>query len=272
MQKITLLAILLLSISNQPLYAQSEHWDVYEAQYKDGPGTTVLDMGLKDGAPYKDWPYLVKAIIHYKACKTEDGFPSTHAEMDKLQDISNVLEDYMKIQVHAKCAGSFMHHCDRSEYLYVADTSGIRQKLRSLLSMKFPDVQYSITTKLDTSWGAYLEFLYPNDETQDFMQDTKVVMKLSDAGDKLTQPRKVDHWAYFIKASDRQAFMGYVKSKGFNIEEVKSTTTTDHPFALHFSRMDKVDLPSITSITWDLKQKAKSFQGDYDGWETEVVK
>ena len=103
------------------------------------------------------------------------------------------------------------------------------------------------------------------------MGDQKVVLSLKNAGDKLEKPRQVDHWIYFDTKKDRDKFLEYIKSEKFKIEE-HTGEKKDKNLTAHISRVDKVDLQSIYAITEHLRKIAAQFKGDYDGWETFVVK
>jgi hypothetical protein len=46
----------------------------------------------------------------------------------------------------------------------------------------------------------------------------------------------------------------------------------ENPYQLRLSRKDKVDPESVDSYVLDLWQKAKDADGEYDGWETFIVK
>ena len=52
-------------------------------------------------------------------------------------------------------------------------------------------------------------------------------------------------------------------------EEISSE---DSPFALQLSRIDMVDYQSVDKCVLFLWEKAQEFNGDYDGWETFIVK
>ena len=66
------LLVLLMAFVFFSLHAQEENWDAYLAQYPKGPGSTVLDMELKNKAPFKDFPFLLKTGVSFKHC-TDQG-------------------------------------------------------------------------------------------------------------------------------------------------------------------------------------------------------
>jgi hypothetical protein len=168
-------------------------------------------------------------------------------------------------------AGTFTYQCERKDYYYIKDTGNIRKKLSALYTKQFPEYQPIINIREDVAWDAYLTFLYPNEETMEYMNNEKVLTKLQEAGDKLEKERPVDHWLYFPDAQVRDSFIVFAKGKGFKIESKEMRDGTK-PFQLHISRVDKVDLPSISKLTLELKREARKYDGDYDGWEAFVVR
>ena len=246
-----------------------EQWDVYMAQYEKGVGSTVINMGLKSKAPDKNFRFLLSTGVHFNDC-TSDGFPS-QAEFQKLYVVSDSVNRLVQLSVSNIMAGTFTYQCERKDYYYIKDTNHIRQKLSVLYKEQFPGYQPIINIREDASWEEYLTFLYPNEETIEYMNNEKVLTKLQEAGDKLEKERPVDHWLYFSNAKSRDSFIVYAKAKGFKIES-KEMRDTAKPFQLHISRVDKVDLPSISKLTLELRKEARKYDGEYDGWEAFVVK
>ena len=129
------------------------------------------------------------------------------------------------------------------------DTLGAREKLRGFFEQHFKEESYIIQIRPDTGWQAYLEFLYPNVETQEYMRNEN-----------------------FANDAERAAFAAYVLSKGFTVADKRLVTSGDLHYCLQFFRVDTLQLPLISAITLDLRTAAERYHGDYDGWETSVVK
>jgi hypothetical protein len=253
-----------------PAFAQEENWDVYLAEYAKGPGSTLVDMGLRRSAPLRSFPFLVVTGVAFTDCNSE-GMPTSEG-FTLLYGVSDSVRSVMQQTPSNRLAGTFTYQCERLDYYYVADTAGIREKLVSLYDRRFKDFRSSISIKRDSAWGTYLNFLYPNEETIEYMSNSKVLMKLSEAGDKLTAPRKIDHWLYFASTNGRDCFIAYAKANKYKIELTEKTKDPELPYKLHISRIDKIDIASISKTTLKLKQQAVKCNGDYDGWETFVVK
>jgi hypothetical protein len=92
------------------------------------------------------------------------------------------------------------------------------------------------------------------------------------SGDALTKERIVEHWIYFLTDKDRNCFLEQIKSDGFTIDEKNIRSDLKHPYQLKISRSDSVDPYKITTVTLALRKKAATSKGEYDGWETVLIK
>jgi len=171
-----------------------------------------------------------------------------------------------------KSAGTFSYQCSRMDYYYIKDTANIRKYLEDAFKTSFPKYEYMIEIKNDPDWEAYLTFLYPNEETREYIENEKVVLSLHKAGDDLSKPRQVDHWLYFKTEEGREGFLKYALQEKFKLEGKDFSDKSALHFKLHLSRTDKVDIASISAVTIALRRKAMECSGEYDGWETFVIK
>ncbi|UAY51637.1 DUF695 domain-containing protein [Ferruginibacter albus] len=265
---IFLFAVLLICFTI--VHAQVDKWDVYLAQYEKGAGSTTINISAKEKAPVHSLPYVVITGVTFSDC-TSEGFP-TGEQFSALYNISDSVQAIMNRTVKNEIVGTFTYQCQRLEYYYVNDTLTIRDKLQKMYSRQFKTYQPYITIKTDSSWEAYLQFLYPNEETYEYMLNQKVIMKLQEQGDELIKERKVDHWIYFKTVADRNCFEEYAKQNNFKIEAKDKGKSGSMPYSLQVSRIDKIDIDSISQLTLKLRKQAEKCNGDYDGWETVVVK
>ena len=84
----------------------------------------------------------------------------------------------------------------------------------------------------------------------------------------------VDHWARFKSATARAQFVNAVSKRGFLcVNESKAEDgRSEFAFILHFQRSSIVEIDAINNLTWELEELAGKHDGDYDGWETQVMK
>lgn len=250
---------MMLSVTSK---AQHANQDGHMSQYKEGAGNTIFNKDLKQTAPVSGYPYVLITGVKFKDC--DQGVP-TEQELSSLYRLSDSV--YANVTKHVKniMAGTFTYQCERMEYYYLTDTAGIRERLVTLFQKDFSTYEPNITIKADKNWDAYLKFLYPNEETLEYMQNEKILMALEQQGDKPEKERPVDHWILFTTEQDINCFIPYATSQHFKVEEKINNR-------LRISRHDKVVLPVISKITTELRKEAKKCNGVYDGWETAVIK
>jgi uncharacterized protein (TIGR01619 family) len=265
-----LICSLLMIFYSLLIYGQKDTWDVYLAQYEKGPGSVTLNMDLIKRAPIFDLPYILVTGVKAKKCDL-NGFPE-QTEFQILYRISDSINVIVNQFTKAEFVGSFTYQCERLDYIYVKDTISLRGKLETTYKKLFPEYTSSIKLRLDKNWDAYKEFLYPNEETLEYMSNQKVINQLVAGGDALSKPRQVDHWIYFQTKQDRDKFINFAKENSFKIESENYLKEDKLPYQLRISRIDYVDLSSITKVTLKLKKEARKGLGDYDGWETFIVK
>jgi uncharacterized protein YaaR (DUF327 family) len=249
---------------------QNGNWDVYMGQWDKGTGSVILNLDLIDSAPNLYLPFIVITGVKFKNC-TRDGFPEDRAYKN-LYQISDSVHHAISQLTASEPAGTFTYQCERLDYIYVKDSIDIRDRLHKMYANTFGKYEHSVTIKEDPEWKTYRTFLFPNEETQETMSNQKVIDNLQENGDDLSQPRKVDHWIYFKSPKDLETFVHEIRNENFKIESSDLISANEFPFQLHLSRTDYVDLVSINKITMFLRKTAALHGGDYDGWETSIIK
>jgi uncharacterized protein (TIGR01619 family) len=266
----TLLCLFLLLTVSQKLFAQNEIWDNYMASYENKPGSVVVRMDLVSSAPLKEYKYVLVTGTTYES-KDSEGLPD-NITLLFVQKIGNELQQILMNKYENIYVGSLTYNFERLEYFYVKDTIGLRQTLNKFYESKYLKIKKYVNLKIDSDWKYYKEFLYPNENILNYMADNKVVMSLVENGDKLNKSRKVDHFSYFKSQREAQEFRIEIEKEGYNIEIVGKNDIGDYPYKVLFWKNQFVDLEHINQVTTNLKEIAKKYNGEYDGWETVVVK
>lgn len=267
MKKILFLIILLIP---ELLLGQEETWNNYLGQFENGTGSVVLNMDIVKRAPIKALPFIIISGVKFKPCD-KNGLPEDEG-FAKLYQISDSINKAIENITETEFVGTFTYQCERLDYIYVKDTSGLRNEVSATYKRLFPEYDSYINIRYDKEWAAYLEFLYPNEQTMEYMSNQSVLDKLIAEGDNLIQARQVDHWLYFSNKKDLNDFAEYAKGQSFKIEGTDKVKGQELPYQLQISRTDKVDIESISKVTIQLRTDSKRFNGEYDGWETFIVK
>lgn len=245
-----------------------EQWDFYFGNVDDKPGSFYLDMGLCKIAPVKNMPHFIYVSLKMNDPR-EDGLTSNR-EYDALIQIEEVLVDALKENHDIIYVGRLTSDGTRDFYFYSSETSFVEKTISDAL-VRFPRYQYDYELKDDKEWSYYFDFLYPDAMQFQSIINRHVINNLEKSGDKLTQPREVNHWIYFKSARERIRYIEKVKEKGFKIENISVRDhERDFKYSLTISRVDHVGYDDVDDYVLYLWELANELGGKYDGWETSV--
>jgi uncharacterized protein YaaR (DUF327 family) len=246
-------------------------WAPYFCKVNDTIASVFVDLGVRTIAPDKQKPELLWIFVKMRSVR-DDGLPrdDEFAPLNKIEDrLTKIIDKKQKaINVgRVTTAG-------RREFYFFASTTKDFDKNVKIAMSRFSDYEYQLGTKPDPAWTQYSNFLYPEPQQYQSIQNMKVIENLEKAGDNLKRARNVSHWAYFKDSVSRENYIREVEELGFkpNPEYKTFKSDEDFPYGIMIERVDKVDFNSIDSVIIDLWHKAKAHDGDYDGWETSVEK
>jgi len=244
----------------------SGHWNSYFTTRDDLPASVMLDMSLCHDPPCADFPLMASVRIHMRAPR-EDGLSSAE-EYETLSDIFEALEKTVA-GGQGVCAGRINGNGVQDYVFYVAGRpafdAGVADAMRA-----FPDYCFDLGGRDDPGWSVYRDTLYPSPRDYQTMGNRDVCESLERNGDDLQTPRLIDHCACFPDEISRRRFVNHLLAQGFRITDQFETEDAPPLYGLVFSqlavpaRIDDYQLPVFDDVV--------AFGGDYDGWETVIVK
>lgn len=150
-----------------PIEARSQDfWWPYLASYEDGPGSIRVNLALSSQAPLSDYRHLVVTGTTYET-KRSDGLPDAR-DIDRLNALSKRVVAVIQATTPSVYVGTFTHNKEQLHYVYVTDAELIQSVLGKLYLDACPGCKTYLNIKLDPSWSAYRDFLYPNRVTLEF--------------------------------------------------------------------------------------------------------
>ena len=259
------------SIANQSTPAHREEWTVYLSTINNNRvGSIVVDLGLRNVAPITNRPNLLSFSLTMNSPGSE-GLSSAE-ESDTLNQIEEAITKSLEEKHGAVYAGHLNAEGKLRSYYYFGETSHHEKTISEVMAI-FPQYKFEYKLTDDKSWQTYFEILYPLPIQMQSIQNAGVVRSLQKSGDKLEKKRQVDHWIYFKTEADRENFLVTIKGKGFKVINKEFVGELEvMPFKLRIARDDKVDHRSVDEYVLDLWQIAQDCNGDYDGWETSIVR
>jgi nucleotide-binding universal stress UspA family protein len=143
-------------------------WWTYMADYDGIPGSTVVDMALKEKAPLAALSTALVTGVSYESEAENSGLPDA-AEFDLLNRLADERLAIIKAKAkHVVHVGTFTSDQKRYDYFYLAEPDGLEDALRQFYREQCPNRQPYVNIAEDPQWERYLEFLYPNSQTIQF--------------------------------------------------------------------------------------------------------
>lgn len=243
-------------------------WDIYTCNIEDHPAIIGLDLDLRRFAPLNNKPWSLHVSVYLNDPRP-DGFPKGK-EFEILGQIEDTLVQHMEASLQAHFTGRTISAGVRDFYFYTANPARHETSITEVMNL-FPDYKYDYGVKEDKNWALYFDFLFPDVQEFQRIQNRKVLRTLRQRGDLPEKERHIDHWVYFATEADRDLYWKQIQPFGFMVEGWPADTDAELPVGLQVSRNDKTDEDSIDLAVMLLWELAHQMNARYDGWETVIV-
>jgi hypothetical protein len=246
----------------------SERWEFYVRQEGEYRAYVSYDHGIAPELEAMPIQHLLMLRLAFRS-PDEGGHPP-----DEELEAANEVEDALKILVEEHggvLVGRLTVAGARRFYAYCDVELGT---LRAFLAHQQRGSGYKIQylREPDPERSAYWDDLYPTDDDWQVLLDLKVIAGLRDAGDPLTEPRKIDHVACFRSAESRATFVTWAAAAGYAIGATRDYPSSEAGFTVEFHHTGVPDLDGINPHSVGLRRKVHELGGDYDGWGSPVVR
>jgi hypothetical protein len=245
----------------------SDDWDFYFCRVEDRPASIFLDLGVAAKAPIASLPVMGYVRVRMRAPR-EDGLSS----QDELEALTTLEEALEKLQFDGTVAYVGRNTSDgyRDFYFYLDTAEHWQQRVAGVMR-GFAEYAFESGTRNDQGWTTYSDFLHPSEEDRERIQNRRTCEVLEKRGDHLDRERPIDHWAYFPDRQSRDAFNAEAETLGYRIEGLIEPEG-DHGYGSRLSSLGRPSLHEIDDQTVPLFRAARAHGGEYDGWETQVLR
>jgi hypothetical protein len=242
---------------------EEDEWDFYPCRVDDEPASISVNLRFESVEPdaVADTRYRVRIEMLYSG---------THGMGNAAEaDVLHPFEDH--VVEAAKVSGLIKVGRLRTRGWWDLVFYGPADRLDGLAQFAngVGGRKVEIGSKADSGWDFYREFLLPDAERRQWMQDRKIVELMKAEGDPLL-PRRVDHWAYFPTADTRDAFVAELRREGFDLALASDHASGELKYGAHLHRVDSAQLAEIHDVVMLLYAAAQRHDGDYDGWESSI--
>lgn len=249
-----------------------QEWNAYRSWIDDNPAVFRLNLALDEVAPIEGFSYCVRITIELKN-PDENGFstnerPQIYAIEDQilrpLQSDKDILVAVLTMRGEV------------TWYFYSQAPELLQERLSSSWDSEF-GYNYQVECSEDKQWNFFLKGLYPNIYEKQTIYNREILSACQKHDDQVEVPRPIEHWLYFdteqdmLSAIEKAAALGFtVYSRKKVVPEEGKEVQEDLGYCLILSKKNTpVD---IDGDTWDLIDIALDTHGNYDGWETILVK
>jgi hypothetical protein len=200
---------------------------------------------------------------HPNGLPTRDEFEPVSAIEDRIGNFAKQAEDWYVGRVTVAGQRLFYVYTNQSE-----------KDWSDFLATLADDTGYEICLeyKDDPKHSGYHNDIYPTADDWQVINDLHVIENLESHGDDGSESRKVDHWVYFKDKASSIDFVVWAESDRFTEDPQYSHETDDGKYCVRLFHHGTLRIDDISNHTVALRRKAAEFGGDYDGWETPILK
>ena len=254
----------------------SENWDFYPCRVEGKSASVMVNLALKADAPLEKLSDCV--WLHVRMRRPQPDGLSSQEEFARLCEIGDALdaavaESTQPIEYVGRCTSA-----GRRDFYAYAESGLVAESLMSSVMAAFSEYDFETGFQPDPQWQLYRDFLFPSPPSLQLIKNRRVLDVLQQRGDDLTQPRAVRHFVYFDDAEQAAAFEKAARDAGFEIASQEreqaggeQRSSAAERIGVIAERVDSVEFSAIGNVVFELFELAKSFEGDYDGWETQVL-
>lgn len=246
----------------------SDNWNCYICKVNDKLASIFVDIGARKTAPDEGRRWLLWVWLYFKKPRP-DGL-SSQEEFETLIKLEDKLVADLKLDCDAVLTGRITTCGRREFYFYSARPDGFREAVRTSLA-SFRGYNFDCDTRQDPGWTQYLNVLYPTEEQFQLIGNRDLLDTMKRNGDSLATAREVRHWIYFQDMAGRERFKITAQSLGYRIESESQNVESERQYEIQISRMQDLSSSAIDESVTELFRASKSADGEYDGWECELI-
>lgn len=248
--------------------SHDENWQVYFSRINNQVTSVIVDINVAEIAPINSLSEVFYLIIPFDYAN-EEGLPTieSYKLINEVEDkISDLIVRYGENMLHVS---TLTMNSERLQMYYCHKVENSKAFLSQLDKDFGEKLTYQIDHRHDPNWSDYFNLAYPLPFQMEMIKNRIVLRQLTEAGDDLKESRNVHHYLAFMEEKDMDEFLQFAESERFVLFLKEKR---DELWKLGISRQDYVSYEQIDELCLPIWEKAKSFNGIYSGWESEVIR
>lgn len=246
-----------------------EYWEAYMKPIEGHPSMVSFNAGASDGLPDPELGYVGFVKVHLKSANT-DGLISVEEE-DDISFIEDRLEmESLRYRI-GKYIGRIITQGEVNFIYYLKYEFEWEDAVKTAMKHS-ENYTFEFGSRMDMEWEVYQKLLFPTSKEWQIIQNHHACDQLKKAGDNLRIERAIEHKIFFEDPESRKGFVKFLTEEGFKVQNELEPTENFHLYGLQFYRVDTPYYYDIDALTLSLIEQGQKYEGQYDGWETSLVK
>lgn len=133
---------------------------------------------------------------------------------------------------------------------------------------KYLNIGYELGNSKDGKFKHFETILYPNELQLQQIQTTHILDALKDEGDDLSNPREVEHYAFFQTEAQCERLIRKMQDRGFSLKDSHKDETREHAYCAVLCNVQSVEFDDIFKSLKEVYDSVKVEHGIYEGWST----
>jgi len=246
-----------------------EYWESYMKPIEGKKAMIAFNAGVSDYVPDDEYPYVAFMKVKLNSPK-EDGLVTDEESNDV-----GFIEDRLEMESLRYKAGQYIGRViTQSEvsFIYYLKFDFEWKNIVNDAMAYFKNYKFEFGSRNDMGWEVYTKLLFPTQREWQLITNRHACAQLIQEGDTLEVKRAIEHTIYFNSSEDKESFKKLMKPEGFIMLKEIELTDKLVKYGLKFYRLDTPNYYNIDAITMNIIDMSEISNGQYDGWESSLVK
>ncbi len=247
-----------------------EYWESYIKPVDGHKAIVSFNAGVSDFVP--DEQHIYVGFVKVKLNKPNSEGLVSKDEEDDVKFIEDRIEMESLRWRSGKYIGRIISNGEVNFIYYLKLDFEWSNTVFSAMG-EFKDYKYEYGSRLDMEWEVYKKLLFPTIKEWQIIANHHSCDSLKEQGDALITPRAIEHKSYFKNLKDRENFITLITKEGFKEQTQTEVDFRDETmYGVIYYRIDNAEYYNIDEITIKLIDLSIECNGNYDGWESSLVK
>jgi regulator of RNase E activity RraB len=246
-----------------------EYWELYMKNVDGKPASILFNAGISMEIEELKYSYPTIAFVKVQLQEPNDtGLLSENEEAEILFMEDKLEASLIKFRI-GKYVGRVISDGSVTFLYYLQYTYNWPDFLTYALD-EFTSYEVTNGHQDDSEWKYYQQLLYPTAKEWQIIQNHKACDQLKASGDNLHLARAIEHKLFYTNEYKKEKLLEDLIGQGFKIKD--ELLNDEGVKGVSFYRTDKPFYYEIDKVTLHLVELLETYDAQYDGWETSVVK